>query len=90
MIRTSNEIIKVTFSIPRYIIEDLRHNTDNMSRYVSEAVIEKLESEKREKAIQELLAYPSTYTDVDDSVEYINNLRSLDHKRLKELYESTE
>jgi hypothetical protein len=90
MIRTSNEIIKVTFSISRYIIEDLRNNTDNMSRYVSEAVIEKLESEKREKAIQELLVYPSTFTDVEDSVEYINNLRSLDNKRLKELYESTE
>lgn len=44
---------------------------------------EALNQEKREKAWTKFLTLPPTFTDIADSVEYVNNLRN--DTRLKDL-----
>jgi post-segregation antitoxin (ccd killing protein) len=46
---------RVNLTISKDIIEYLKHNTENMSKYISEAVRERIAREKREKALR---AYP--------------------------------
>lgn len=79
------EYIKVTLSIPKRIIDDLKDSTNNMSKYVSEAIEEKRLKERREQAWQELLAAPPTHTEIDDPVQYIIDLRKGDDERMKRL-----
>lgn len=85
MIHTANEIIKVTFSIPKHIIEDLKHNTENMSRYVSEAIAEKRAYEKRIKAIEELRKLGPAFPEIEDASAWVQELREGDLERDKRL-----
>jgi predicted nucleic acid-binding protein len=82
----NNKTINITLSMPKHVVDDLKEHTKNLSKYVSEAIVEKRARERRDKALQEILAYPPTFTDVEDSVAYIRTLRSLDNQRLEELY----
>jgi hypothetical protein len=56
-----------------------------MSKYISEAVRERIAREKREKALREILAGKPTFTDVKDGTTYVRELRSADKKRDKRL-----
>ena len=71
--------------ISKDIIEYLKHNTENMSKYISEAVRERIAREKREKALREILAGKPTFTDAKDGTTYVRELRSVDKKRDKRL-----
>ena len=48
---TATGYTRVNLTISKDIIEYLKHNTENMSKYISEAVRERIAREKREKAL---------------------------------------
>ncbi len=72
-------------TLPKYIIAYLKRNTANMSQYISEAVGERIARENRERVFKEIVEGPPSFTDVDDSVEYVRKLRAADEKRSKRL-----
>ena len=78
---TATGYTRVNLTIPKDIIEYLKHNTENMSKYISEAVRERIAREKKEKALREILAAKPTFTHVKDSTTYVWELRSVDKKR---------
>ena len=77
---TATGYTRLNLIIPKDIIEYLKHNTENMSRYISEAVKERIVREKREKAVREILAGKPTFTHVKDGMMYVRELRSVDKK----------
>lgn len=82
---TASAYTRINPTIPKDILSYLRHNTDNMSKYVSEALRERITREKREKALKEILNAKPTFTEVKDSTTYVRNLRDIDKKRDKRL-----
>ncbi len=62
----NNKLIRVAFAIPRSMYGDLKQNTDNMSRYVSEAIAETRAHEKRLKALEELGVLGPAFPHSDD------------------------
>jgi hypothetical protein len=52
-----------------------------MSKYISEAVRERIAREKPEKALREILGGKPTFTHVEDGTTYVRELRSVDKKR---------
>ena len=71
--------------MPKEIVEHLKHHTENMSKYISEAVRERIARDKREKALREILAAKPTFTNVKDGTTFVRELRSDDKKRDKRL-----
>ena len=67
--------------MPKEIVEHLKRHTENMSKYISEAVRERIAQDKREKALREILAAKPTFTDVKDGTTFVQELRSVDKKR---------
>ena len=82
---TATGYTRVNLTISKDIIEYLKHNTENMSKYISEAVRERIAREKREQALSEILTGKPTFTDVKDGTTYVRELRSIDKKRDKRL-----
>ncbi len=78
---TVTEYTRVNLTIPKDIVAYLKRHTANMSRYISEAVRERIAREKREKALREILAAKPTFTDVKDGTTFVRELRSVDKKR---------
>ncbi len=62
----NNRFIEVTSTIPRSMYDDLKQNTGNMSRYVSEAIAERRAHEKRLKALEELGVLGPAFPHSDD------------------------
>jgi len=50
------------------------------SKFIAEAVDEKLSRLKRERAFKELAKLPPTFTDIPDGAEYIHKMRRLEGK----------
>jgi hypothetical protein len=82
---TATGYTRVNLTISKDIIDYLKHHTENMSKYISEAVKERIAREKRQKALSEILAEKPTFTDVTDGTTYVRELRSVDKKRDKRL-----
>jgi hypothetical protein len=78
---TATGYTRVNLTIPKDVMEYLKHHTENMSKYISEAVRERIAREKREKAVREILAGKPTFADVKDGMTYVRELRSVDKKR---------
>ncbi len=76
---------KITLSLPKPLVEYLRHNVTNMSRYVNEAVSERVAQEKREKAFKTIMDNAPSFPDITDSGAYVRKLRSADAERRKRL-----
>ena len=76
---------RVNLTIAKDVIDYLKHNTENMSKYISEAVRERIAREKRERALREILAAKPTFIDVKDGTTYVRELRAIDKKRDKRL-----
>lgn len=72
---------RINITIPKDIIAYLKHNTENMSKYISEAIRERIAREKKEKALKEILDAKPTFEDVKDGTTYVHTLRSVDKKR---------
>ena len=82
---TATGYTRINSTIPKDIFSYLKYNTENMSKYVSEALRERIAREKREKALREILDAKPTFTDVKDGAAYVRELRSVDTKRDKRL-----
>ena len=79
--------IRVNVSLPSDLVKELKEKVPSrgVSRFLSEAAREKMEKEKRNKALKELLEGPPAFPDIKDSVSYIRKMRRLDEKRMKRL-----
>lgn len=82
---TATGYTRINLTIPKDIISYLRNNSDNMSKYISEAVRERIAREKRGNALREILAAKPTFTDAKDGTTYVRELREIDKKRDKRL-----
>ena len=82
---TATGYTRVNLTISKDIFEYLKHNTENMSKYISEAVRERITRERREKALKEIFSAEPTFTDVKDGATYVRTLRLTDKKRDKRL-----
>jgi hypothetical protein len=82
---TASGYTRVNLTIPKDIIEYLKRHSGNMSRYISEAVRERITRERKEKALSELLSTKPTFTDVADGQTFVRDVRSTDKKRDKRL-----
>jgi post-segregation antitoxin (ccd killing protein) len=78
---TATRYTRVNLTIPKDIFDYLKRHSDNMSRYISEAVRERIAREKREKALREILAAKPTFTDVPDGVSFVRDVRTGDTQR---------
>ena len=78
---TATGYTRINLTMPKEIVEHLKRHTENMSKYISEAVRERIAREKREKALREILAAKPTFTTVKDGATFVRELRSVDKKR---------
>jgi post-segregation antitoxin (ccd killing protein) len=78
---TATRYTRVNLTIPKDLIDYLKRHSDNMSRYISEAVRERIAREKREKALREILDAKPTFSDVPDGASFVRGVRSEDKKR---------
>lgn len=80
-------ITRINISLPEDTVRILRKVAPKrgISRFLLEALEEKIEREKRERALKELLAAPATFTDIKNSAAWVRKSRRLDEKRLKRL-----
>ena len=72
---------RINLTMPKELVEHLKRHTENMSKYISEAVRERIVRDKREKALREILAAKPTFTNVKDGATFVRELRSVDKKR---------
>jgi len=78
---TATGYTRINLTIPKEIVDHLKRHTENMSKYISEAVRERMAREKRDKALREILAANPTFTHVKDGTTYVRELRAADKKR---------
>lgn len=73
----------MNLTIPKELLDDVKKQRANISQFASEAMQEKLAREKREQAFKDILAGEPSFTDIEDSVEYVRKLRAEDEKRMQ-------
>lgn len=80
-------ITRINISLPEETMNMLRRVAPKrgISKFLLEALEEKVERDKKEKALKELLAAPATFTDIKNSAAWVRKSRRLDEKRLKRL-----
>lgn len=78
---TATGYARINLTMPKEIVEHLKRHTENMSKYISEAVRERIARDKRENALREILAAKPTFTNVKDGATFVRELRSIDKKR---------
>src|SRR5689334_7693036 len=78
---TATGYTRVNLTTPKDLLGYLKRNPDNISKYISEAVRERIARERRETALNELLAAKPTFRDVEDGTTYVRQLRAADKKR---------
>jgi hypothetical protein len=76
----------MTISVPEDFVEELKASVSsgNISRFLVDSGREKLERERREKAMRELAAMSPAFPDISDGATYIHELR-----RKEEAHRST-
>ena len=80
-----SDLVRISITIPRSLVKDLKNDIKNISKYITDAVIERREKEKADKAWKEFMKLPPTFTDIEDPVKYIEDLRKGDEERMKRL-----
>jgi hypothetical protein len=67
----------MTISVPEDFVEELKASVSagNISRFLVEGGREKLERERRERALRELAALPPAFPAITDGATYIHELR---------------
>ncbi len=78
---------RISITVPARILELLKHHISerNVSRFFTEAVVEKITREERAAALQILLNASPTHAHIGDAVEYLKATRKDDAKRDKRL-----
>lgn len=84
---TDNNLVRMNITIPEALATHLKKSlpSRSISRFLAEAAREKMESMEKEKALKELLAAPSSFRKIKDSVKYVRKLRLPEERRLKRL-----
>lgn len=87
---TSN-YVRVNISLPSDLVKELKEKVPyrGVSRFLSEAAIEKMEKEKRDRAFKELMKAPPAFTFLkgkNTAVNWVRKLRGADEKRLKRVW----
>ena len=79
--------IRVNVSLPSDLVKELKEKVPSrgMSKFISDAAREKVESMSREDALKELLSGPPAFPQIKNSVKWVRELRRNDLKRLKRL-----
>jgi post-segregation antitoxin (ccd killing protein) len=85
IMNTAAGYARLNITLPKDITEYMRRNTKNISKYVSEAISERVAREKREKAFREIVAGPPSFDDIEDSVAYVRELRAENEERMKRI-----
>lgn len=62
--------MRITVRLPDELGEEIKRRTDNVSAYVTDALTEKIRTEKRDNARRRLLRFAGT--GIDDSLYEIN------------------
>lgn len=78
---TATNYARVNITLPKDIADYVRKNTENISKYIADALNERIAREKRENAVTAILSGPPSFTDIDDSTAYVRELREEDKKR---------
>ncbi len=71
--------MRITVRLPDDLGQEVKKRTDNVSAYVTDALTEKLQKEKRDETRRELLRYAGT--GVDESLHEINQQERRDATR---------
>src|SRR5262249_9126575 len=81
----ASNVIRVNVSMPKNLLSELEKYVPSGSKsgFVAQAVEKELALLKRKKAFEEFAKLPSTFTDIEDSVAYVRNIRAESEKRLK-------
>jgi len=79
--------VRINISLPSDLVKDLKKVVPKrgVSKFLTEAASEKLRAIKAQKALEEILAGPPTFTEIKDSVAWVRKMRLLDEKRMKRL-----
>ncbi len=80
---TTSDVIRLSITVPRSLVNDLKAEVNNLSKYITKSILERRKRKKREKAWQALLAAPPTFIEIDDPVEFIKKLHVRDEERMK-------
>lgn len=81
IMNTATEYKRLNITLPKDIAEYVQKNTENISKYIADALNERIAREKREHAMKVILSGPPTFTDIGDSTAYVRALREEDKKR---------
>lgn len=86
MSNTSN-FVRMNISLPQELVITLKENVSRggISGFLAEAAREKMLAAEKEKALEELVAMPATFTKINNAQEYVRKIRSIDNKRMKTL-----
>ena len=78
---------RINISLPEDVLAMLRMYAPErgFSRFLIEAAKEKVDRIRRERAFNELLAAPPTFTNIRNGATYVRRMRRLDEKRAKRL-----
>ena len=77
--------VRINISVPQELVTAVKKRTTNVSKYISDAMQEKLRREEIAKTIDELRNHPPTFQAIDDPTAYIRSLRAGDEERMKRL-----
>src|SRR5436190_4176477 len=78
----NTQVVRINITLPKRVWNELEQEIPSRgkSNFIASAIEDKLRSEKREKAFVELASLPPTFTDVDDSVTFIREMRNEEDK----------
>lgn len=74
---SNNKPVRVTFTVPQNVVDDLdKEMTEgNKSKFVTEALAEKIAHLKRVRALKRLAELPPAFPHIKDGAEYIKRMR---------------
>lgn len=84
---TASDTIRLNITVPTAVMREVKKTTlkRGMSRFITQALVEKLDRLKREKALRKLRMLPPALPRITDSTSYIRKLRRTDEKRMRRL-----
>lgn len=73
----NNKPVRVSFTVPQNVLDDLDEEMTegNKSKFVTEAVAEKIAHRKRVRALKRLAELPPAFPHIKEGAEYIRKMR---------------
>ncbi|OGG00072.1 hypothetical protein A3D78_05165 [Candidatus Gottesmanbacteria bacterium RIFCSPHIGHO2_02_FULL_39_14] len=84
---TAMETIRLNITVPAEVLREVKQSTEKrgVSRFITEALVEKLDRVKRSKALKKMQTLPPAFPYITDSASYIRKIRKTDEKRMKRI-----